>query len=121
MRSHTLYISEIAAALEKIAEFTAGMTYDEFLADDRTQSAVIRKFEIVGEATKKIPLSMREKYPDIPWREMAGMRDRLIHTYFDVDRLLLWRTVVNRVPELRPGDRPNPRAGARAVTGFPAV
>jgi len=101
MRSNTLYISYIAAALEKIMELTAGMTYDVFLVDDRTQSAVIRKFEIVGEATKKIPLSVREKYPDLPWREMAGMRDRLIHAYFDVDTLLVWRTVVNRVPKLR--------------------
>jgi len=82
MRSHTLYLSDLAAALEKIEEFTAGMTYDQFLHDDRTQSAVIRKFEIIGEAAKKIPLPVREKYPAVPWREMAGMQDKLIHTYY---------------------------------------
>jgi uncharacterized protein with HEPN domain len=101
MRSYTLSLSDVAAALEKIAEFTAGMTYDQFLHDDKTQSAVIRKFEIIGEASKKIPLDVKERYPFIPWREMAGMRDRLIHTYFGLDTMLVWRTVANRVPELR--------------------
>ena len=74
MRSYSIYLSDIAAALEKIEEFTVDMTYDEFLLDDRTQSAVIRKFEIIGEATKNIPMSIREKYSSVPWREMAGMQ-----------------------------------------------
>ncbi len=71
MRSHTLYLSDLAAALERIEEFTVGMTYDQFLHDDRTQSAVIRKFEIIGEAAKKIPLPSGRSIPPFPgvrWR-----------------------------------------------------
>ncbi|MBA7473516.1 hypothetical protein ES707_08856 [subsurface metagenome] len=72
MRAHTLYLSNIAAALKKIEEFTAGMTYDEFLHDDKTQSAVIRKFEIIGEAAKKIPVPVRESTPQFPGVRWQG-------------------------------------------------
>jgi len=101
MRSSTLYLRDIADAMERIEEFTAGMTYEQFLHDDRTLSAVIRKFEIIGEAAKGVPVSVQQNYPAVPWKEMAGMRDKLIHAYFGVDTMLVWRTVTNRVHELR--------------------
>lgn len=101
MRLSTLYLRDIADAMERIEEFTVGMTYEEFLNDDRTLSAVIRKFEIIGEAAKGVPVSVQQKYPAVPWKEMAGMRDKLIHAYFGVDTMLVWRAVINRVPELR--------------------
>lgn len=71
-------------AIEKIEEFVAGMDFEEFRDDDKTVSAVVRKLEIIGEATKNIPDEVRQKYPKLPWREMAKIRDKLIHGYFVV-------------------------------------
>jgi uncharacterized protein with HEPN domain len=76
------------------------MNFEQFKHDDKTSSAVIRKFEIIGEATKKIPDAIKEKYPLIPWKDIAGMRDKLIHAYSEVDLNLVWETIHKRLPEL---------------------
>ena len=70
--------------------------------DDKTSSAVIRKFEIIGKPTKQIPEEIRQKYPQVPWKEMAGMRDRLIHFYFGIDYKLVWKTIKERIPQVKP-------------------
>lgn len=101
MRDHRLYITDIIEAITAIEAFTTGQAFKQFAADDKTVSAVIRKLEIIGEAAKNVPEEVRQKYPDIPWREMAGMRDRLIHFYFGVDFGLVWETVKKRLPELK--------------------
>lgn len=75
MREYRLYLKDIVAAINSIEEFIAGMDLDAFEKDDKTSSAVLRKLEIIGEAVKQIPEEMRREYPQIPWREMAGMRD----------------------------------------------
>jgi uncharacterized protein with HEPN domain len=100
MRDLRLYLQDILAAMESISAFTAGIDLEGFRGDDKTASAVIRKFEIIGEATKQIPEAFRQQHPDIPWKEMAGMRDRLIHFYFGVDHRLVWQTIVDRLPLL---------------------
>ena len=80
---------------------TAGLTRDEFVANETLRRAFVRSLEIVGEAAKKIPEEFRAQYPTVEWRAMSGMRDRLIHDYFGVDYELVWDVVHNRIPELR--------------------
>ena len=102
MRDYKLYLRDILAALDSIEEFVAGMDLDAFQADDKTTSAVMRKLEIIGEATKQIPSDIRRNHPDVPWKEMAGMRDKLIHFYFGVDYQLVWRAIKQRLPRIKP-------------------
>jgi len=101
-RNIRLYINDIIECIDSIAEFTKGMSYPDFFSDDRTRSAVVRKIEIIGEATKSIPASIRERCPQIPWKEMAQMRDKTAHAYFGVDYEIVWLVIKERLPEIRP-------------------
>lgn len=101
-RTYDIFLKDIVAAMDAIENFVRGMSVEEFLHDDKTSSAVVRKLEIIGEAAKHVPAHIRRKYPDIPWKEMAGMRDRLIHGYFGVDYNLVWQTIKTRIPEIKP-------------------
>lgn len=103
MRKSSLYLREIVTAIDAALLFVDRMDLDDFIADDKTVSAVIRKLEIIGEAVKSLPLNIREDNPEIPWREMAGMRDRLIHAYFGVDNKLVWKTIHERLPGVKVG------------------
>ena len=96
------FLEDIAGAMGAALEFVEGIDAREFHDDRRTSFAVIRALEIIGEATKRIPESVRVRYPDVPWRQMAGMRDRLIHGYATVDLDVVWKTVVEDIAAARP-------------------
>ncbi|MCF2138318.1 MAG: DUF86 domain-containing protein [Candidatus Thorarchaeota archaeon] len=100
-RDPNLFLIDIEDAIESIEKFVEGMDYEKFVEDDKTSSAVIRKFEIIGEASKSIPMNIREKYPQIPWKRMAGMRDRLIHGYFGIDSKLVWEAIKTELPRVK--------------------
>jgi len=94
------YLEDMLEATEKVALFIAGMTGAQFLSDERTQFAVVRALEILGEASKKVPASFKAGHPEIPWREVAGMRDKLVHDYFGVNAEVVWKTATADVPPI---------------------
>lgn len=95
------YMSDIQQAVDLILEFSAGMSFDDFEKDVKTQFAVIRCFEIIGEATKRLPDDLLQEYPHIPWKAMAGMRDRLVHGYDSINIPLIWRTIKSDIISLK--------------------
>ena len=101
MRDYKLYLHDIKEAVEKIETFTKGFTFEEFVKDAKTVDAVIRNLEIIGEAAKHIPKRVKERHSDIDWKAMAGMRNILTHEYFGVRMGIIWKTIGERLPELR--------------------
>ena len=102
MRDFQVYVEDIIEAIDSIEEYTEELTYERFVKDKKTVDAVVRNLEIIGEATKHVSQRIRKKYPSVPWRDMAGMRDRLIHGYFGVNLDVVWKTVKERLPIVKP-------------------
>ena len=102
MTNYLLYLKNISEAMVAAQAFVGGMGFDAFVADDKTASAVLQKLKIVGEAAKKVPETIRQDYPQVPWQQMAGMRDRIIHAYFDVNYVIVWEVVTELIPPLQP-------------------
>ena len=92
------FVSDIHQSISDIQDFISDMDFEVFKADRKTVNAVIRSLEIIGEATKNVPMSVRHQYPSVPWKEIAGMRDKLIHNYFGVDLEIVWETIQSDLP-----------------------
>lgn len=100
-RSVTQYLEDMLEATEKALSFTAGLERDQFLENEQMILAIARLLEIIGEAAKRIPESIQLQNPDVPWKDITGTRDRLIHAYFHIKAERLWSTVENDLPLLR--------------------
>lgn len=100
-RDELVFLEDILECIEKIEEYMDGMTEKEFEENSEKQDAVIRRIEIIGEAAKNISNDTREKYHDVQWREIAGMRDVVIHQYFGVTIGLVWRVATTEIPNLK--------------------
>jgi len=101
-RDYRDYIQDIIESIKEVDSFIMGMDFEDFANDKKTINAVIRSIEVIGEATKQIPKSIRIKYPFIPWKKMAGMRDKMIHEYHSIDIEILWETIKKDIPSLMP-------------------
>jgi uncharacterized protein with HEPN domain len=96
------FVEDILDGMNKAEELLEGVSYNQFETDFRINFAVVRALEIIGEATKRLPEELRYKYPDIPWKGMAGMRDRIIHGYDNVDLEIVWDVVKRDIPQIQP-------------------
>lgn len=96
-----IFLTHILAAIKKLEEYLAGVDYDDFIEDSMRCDAVVRELEIIGEGTKSLSKEIRKKYSQIPWKQIAGMRDKLTHEYFGVDLHIVWQTCKEDIVELK--------------------
>ena len=98
-RTYILYLDDIHIAMSRIAEYIEGFSFTDFKRDYKTVDAVIRNFEVIGEASKNLPIEIKTKYPEVPWDEMYLLRNKVSHEYFGVDYEIIWDVATNYLPE----------------------
>jgi uncharacterized protein with HEPN domain len=101
-REYQDYLQDILLAIRSIRRFVVDYDLEKFEADEKTVWAVIRGLEVIGEASKHVPQEIQERYPEVPWKDMAGMRNKVIHAYFGVNLKVVWNTATRHIPELEP-------------------
>lgn len=101
-RNVSIYLKDILENIDRAEKFVERLGYEDFAKDERTNFAVIRCIEIIGEAAKHIPEAIRQKYSEIPWKDIAGMRDKVIHFYFGVNLERVWLVVKEDMPKIKP-------------------
>ena len=101
-RTYTDYIRDILETIDKAERFVEGMSFDEFINDDRTTFAAVRALEIIGEASKNLPQPLKDGYPQVFWQDIVAMRNRIVHAYFGVDLEIVWETIHDDLPILKP-------------------
>ncbi|MFH1691763.1 MAG: DUF86 domain-containing protein [Candidatus Omnitrophota bacterium] len=94
------FLGDIKEAIRRIEEYTGEIDYDKFLKDKKTQDAVVRNLQIIGEAVKNITFDFKKKHTDIEWKKIAGLRDKITHYYFGVNWDIVWNAAKNKLPEL---------------------
>jgi uncharacterized protein with HEPN domain len=100
-RDVRVYIEDVLECIEKVEEYTRGVAEEDFYRNGQIQDAVLRRLEIMGEAVKNIPQDFRERYPEIPWRKIAGLRDVLIHGYSGINLPRVWKVILEDLPNLK--------------------
>jgi uncharacterized protein with HEPN domain len=100
-RTYMMYLTDIQIAMSRIAEYLEDLTFPLFKKDYKTVDAVIRNFEVIGEASKNLPVEIKLKYPDVPWEEMYLLRNKVSHEYFGIDYEIIWDVATNYLPENR--------------------
>ena len=96
------YLADLVEAVRRIVAYTAGLTYEEFLEDRKTQDAVLRNLQVMGEAVKKLSATVKQMHPHLPWKPMPGMRDKVVHDYFGINYDIVWALAKEELPVLLP-------------------
>jgi len=101
IRDDAVYLHHILDAINRIEEYASGLNHEGFMRSNLVQDGVIRQVEIIGEATKNLSPALKERYAEIPWKDISGMRDKLTHQYFGVDISAVWETVIQDLPDFK--------------------